>query len=67
MLIDGREVRGWTPPVPGLAGSGQQGFDHLVAQNHQRGEGTRPVRGGLVAPVCLTLRTICLARSFFKS
>ena len=44
MLIDDREVRGWTPLALGLTGSGQQGFDHLVAQDEQRRQGTHPAR-----------------------
>ena len=55
MPIDGREVRGWTPPATWLAGSGQQGLDHLVAQDHQRREGTHAVGSGLVAPCAFDL------------
>ncbi len=49
MLIDGREVPGSMLALE-LAGSGQQGFDHLVAQDPQGGQRTHPVGGRLVAP-----------------
>jgi hypothetical protein len=67
MLIESREVRESTPPAARLASSGQQGFDHLVAQDDQRSQGTHRVWSALVAPCAFDPAHQLLARSFFKS
>jgi hypothetical protein len=55
---------GWTPPATWPADSGQQGLDHLVAQQHHCGQGPHPVRG---VSCCISMRVLRACKSLTEN